>query len=144
MHGHTNVEWYMHVPLSVTWRICAFCPDIVFVRSYVSHGVEIIAELGCGPVRKTLTYFDYYVWRKSTHNTPNLYMRARTHTHTHTHTHTYIYIYIYIYIFTYSIVQSPSWEANWFAASQEIPRILWNPKVHYRINKLPPPVPILG
>ena len=24
---------------------------------------------------------------------------------------------------TYSMVQSPSWEANWFAASQEIPRI---------------------
>ena len=24
---------------------------------------------------------------------------------------------------THSMVQSPSWEANWFAASQEIPRI---------------------
>ena len=47
-------------------------------------------------------------------------------------------------LLTYSMVQSPSWEANWFAASQEIPRILWNPKVHYRIHKLPPPVPILG
>ena len=42
------------------------------------------------------------------------------------------------------MVQSPSWEANWFAASQEIPRISWNPKVHYRIHKRPPPVSILG
>jgi len=41
------------------------------------------------------------------------------------------------------MVQSPSWEANWFAASQEIPRILWNPKVHYRTHKRPPPVSIL-
>ena len=42
------------------------------------------------------------------------------------------------------MVQSPSWEANWFAASQEIPRISRNPKVHYRTQKRPPPVPILS
>ena len=49
-----------------------------------------------------------------------------------------------LYFLTYSMVQSPSWEANWFVASQEIPRISRNPKVHYRTHKRPPPVPILG
>ena len=42
------------------------------------------------------------------------------------------------------MVQSPSWEANWFAASQEIPRISRNPKVHYRTHKPPPPISILS
>ena len=52
--------------------------------------------------------------------------------------------YLHTYLLTYSMVQSPSWEANWFAASQEIPRISRNPKVHYRTHKRPPPVSILG
>ena len=47
------------------------------------------------------------------------------------------------HILTHSMVQSPSWEANWFAASQEIPRISRNPKVHYRTHKRPPHVSIL-
>jgi len=42
------------------------------------------------------------------------------------------------------MVQSPSWETNWFAVSQEIPRISRNPKVHYRTHKCPPPFSILG
>jgi hypothetical protein len=48
------------------------------------------------------------------------------------------------YLLTHSMVQIPSWEVNWFVASQEIPRISRNPKVHYRTHKRWPPVSILG
>ena len=47
-------------------------------------------------------------------------------------------------LLTYSMVQSPSRADNWSAASQEIPRISRNPKVHYRTHKRPPAVSILG
>jgi hypothetical protein len=45
---------------------------------------------------------------------------------------------------TYSMEQSPSWEAKTSWATQDIPRILWNPKVHNCIHKSSPPVPILS
>ena len=54
------------------------------------------------------------------------------------------YTYLLIYLLTSSMQQSPSREANHFSDSQEILRILWNPKVHYRIHKCPPTVPILS
>jgi len=52
--------------------------------------------------------------------------------------------YLFTYLPTYFIEQGPSWEANRFSVSQELSHNLWNPKVHYRIHKCPPPVPILS
>ena len=51
---------------------------------------------------------------------------------------------ICFYLLTYCMEHSASREANQLSASQEISRILWNPKVHYRIHKCPPIVRFLS
>ena len=48
-----------------------------------------------------------------------------------------------VYITNY-MPRSPSLESNRYSASQEIPCILWNPKVHYHVHKQPSLVPVLN
>jgi hypothetical protein len=58
--------------------------------------------------------------------------------------HTKTYTFLLTDLLTYSMEQSPSWEADRFSANQEIPSVLWNPKFHYHIYTRQPPVPILS
>jgi hypothetical protein len=49
------------------------------------------------------------------------------------------------YLLTYLLTElSPSWKAANCATPQELPSILWNPKVHHRVHNSPPLVLILS
>ena len=125
-----------------TWLIKTVCMALIYPAwSHVSYNcprpVYLLTVYITFPVIQTLqgqTVNTDFVWVTIAHK-----YNLNFHCYTRHYKHDY-----YLLTYTYSMMQNPSWAANWFAASQEISRILWNPKVHYCTHKPPPPVPILG
>ena len=117
------------------------CFALKLVGGGKSHNKKSVASL-TRPANLTSIILTYLITYLLTY----LLTHSLTHLLTYllTYLPTYVLTYLLTYLLTYSTVQSPSWEANWFAASQENPRISRNPKVHYRTHKRPPPVSILG
>ena len=64
--------------------------------------------------------------------------------HTYCSRPNHLLTYLLTCLLTNSMEHSPSWKANRFSASQEIPGIVWSTKVHYRIHTCQLPVRILN
>ena len=78
-----------------------------------------------------------------THSLTHTFIHSFIHLHTHSHTHslTHSLTHSPTQSVTHSIQHSPSSDANRLRSSQEIPRSICNPKVHYRFYKCRHPLP---
>ena len=102
---------------------------------------ENLVTTGFDPVQPVVSRFTDWASRPTPHLKPTLKRTVELYLYPQSGSSRLL---LGWHLLTYSMVQSPSWEANWFAASPEIPRNSRNPKVHYHTHKRPSPVSILG
>jgi hypothetical protein len=141
-----NIASYLGNKAMCMWNWCiSFIGWFILMRPWGRWFVAEICRrvLACGSV--IIVLHAVFVLYKKTPNQFIQNLNIFTHTHTHTLTHTHHPQRGDIKSPTYLLLEAEFfWKANWFGASQEIPRILWNPMVRYIIPKRPPSVSILS
>ena len=126
------LRYFLWGGTAVIWTICITCP----VKLKAKHESRQKNKKWCDQCSKLESFFSYrYTFKLLKFFVLNIYLNIRLGMKCLVLT--FLDVIKPLFTLTHSMEQGPSWEANRFSASQEIPRILWNPNLDYRIHTVP-------